>query len=382
MPPRTRISNTTATSERRSRVALKPVKNGSGLPYKPLEVVKVALTYLSDRDADVIARRNGLRTGEKQTLEEIGRMYQLTRERIRQIENSVINRLKDVAEIQEALDAIGNHIQSVLHTHGKIMEHAHFLDEILGAPKRVDPLDRHAITFLANYLLGSYVSKVDDSKKNREGWKHTNASWELFEGTVSLAKSILREHGEPLDLDSLLVKIRATDFFKKNAENLADAHILSYLRLSQELHHNAFAEWGMAEWPTVRPRRMSDKIYLVLKKSGKPLHFEEITEAINVAGFAGKRAYVATVHNELILDERFVLVGRGTYALSEWGYKPGVVADIIENVMRASKGPMQREEIIAEVLKQRMVKPATVTLALMNKKRFKKVAPKTYYLVK
>lgn len=353
---------------------------GTALPFKPLDVVKAALKYLNSRDSDIISRRHGLRTGEKETLEEIGRTYQLTRERIRQIEAAAINRLREVSELRESLETLGLHLQSVLNRHGRVMEHKHFMDEFFGQDKKPDPLDQHALTFLAKHLLNQFILPVTGNDKNREGWKHIDAPWDLFEQTILTVKQILKAKTEPMSFDDLLVSLKATDWFKQNATALAEQHVLSYLRLSQELHRNAFSEWGMGYWNTIRPKRMSDKIYLILKKAGKPLHFQEITSQINAAGFSNKQAYKATVHNELILDERFVLVGRGLYALSEWGFKRGVVADVIADVMKANGGPITKEHLITEVLKQRLVKPATVNLALMNKKRFKKVAPKTYYL--
>lgn len=111
------------------------------------------------------------------------------------------------------------------------------------------------------------------------------------------------------------------------------------------------------------------------------MHFRDITTAINDTQFDHKRAYLPTIHNELILDPRFVLVGRGMYALTEWGYVRGVVADVIEQVLR-THGPLTRAEVEAEVLKQRIVKPGTIYLSLTNKKRFlKNKQDGRYYLV-
>ena len=111
------------------------------------------------------------------------------------------------------------------------------------------------------------------------------------------------------------------------------------------------------------------------------MHFTDIAKAINETGFDHKTAYPATVHNELILDSKYVLVGRGTYALSEWGYLPGVVADVIERVMRDAGEPLTKDEIVERVLKQRVVKSSTVALALMNRKRFTKLPGSRYRLV-
>ena len=128
---------------------------------------------------------------------------------------------------------------------------------------------------------------------------------------------------------------------------------------------NVFGEWGLAEWPEVSPRGVRDKAYLVLRREGKPLHFSDITEHINEAEFSNRKAYVQTVHNELIKDERFVLVGRGLYALTDWGYTPGTVRDILVEVLK-SQGPLTKEQVLEETLKKRHVRPNTIILNLQN----------------
>jgi hypothetical protein len=101
---------------------------------------------------------------------------------------------------------------------------------------------------------------------------------------------------------------------------------------------------------------------------------------INAQSLDKRTAYKETVHNKLIKDKRFVLVGRGIYALTEWGYKPGVVADIIAEILKETKRAMGRDELIAEVLKRRMVKKNTILVGLSNRKLFKKVGKNLYEL--
>jgi DNA-directed RNA polymerase delta subunit len=79
-----------------------------------------------------------------------------------------------------------------------------------------------------------------------------------------------------------------------------------------------------------------DFAYLAVKKHGSPLHFREVASLIEK--MFNRAAHVATTHNELIKDPRFVLVGRGMYALREWGYTQGVVRDVIREALR-KQGP-------------------------------------------
>ena len=139
---------------------------------------------------------------------------------------------------------------------------------------------------------------------------------------------------------------------------------------------------GLIEWPEIKPRGVKDKAFLVFKKHQKPLHFTDVAGLIDKLEYnlPNKKTYPQTVHNELIKDSRFVLVGRGTYALSEWGYVPGTIKDIIVNVLKEKKEPASKEDIVKEVLSQRLVAKNTVLMNLNNKKHFDKDSNNKYFL--
>ena len=89
---------------------------------------------------------------------------------------------------------------------------------------------------------------------------------------------------------------------------------------------------------------------------------------------------VQAVHNELIKDKRFILVGRGIYALNTWGYKKGTVAEVVQQILAENGEPMTKEEIIKAVLRDRQVKETTILLALQNRKVFKRLDRDRYTL--
>ena len=60
-----------------------------------------ALDQLTDREKRVIIFRYGLDNEKPKTLEEIGKIYDLSRERIRQIENQALGKLKEFSEREE-----------------------------------------------------------------------------------------------------------------------------------------------------------------------------------------------------------------------------------------------------------------------------------------
>jgi RNA polymerase primary sigma factor len=69
------------------------------------ENVRLALNALPAREREVIEMRYGLRGHKARTLEEVGRAFGVTRERIRQIENNTLKKLEGLPEAQRLRDA-------------------------------------------------------------------------------------------------------------------------------------------------------------------------------------------------------------------------------------------------------------------------------------
>ena len=126
----------------------------------------------------------------------------------------------------------------------------------------------------------------------------------------------------------------------------------------------------------------------MFEKEKRPLHFKEISELIDkhfISSLRDKgenirRTHPQTVHNELIKDPRFVLIGRGLYALSEWGYEPGTVKDVLVQILKDSGKALHKEDVLQLISERRFVKPNTVFLNLQNKHYFKKLDDGKYYL--
>jgi hypothetical protein len=155
--------------------------------------------------------------------------------------------------------------------------------------------------------------------------------------------------------------------------------IRRWLLMTKGISKNPLGEWGLMSSPNIKAKGMKDYAFLVIRRHGSPIHFREVAKLITE--LFGKKAHVATTHNELIKDPRFVLVGRGLYALSEWGYMSGVVRDVIKNIIEKN-GPLSKDEIIQKVMKERYVKPNTITVNLQNQKYFKKDKDGKYSIAK
>jgi hypothetical protein len=151
--------------------------------------------------------------------------------------------------------------------------------------------------------------------------------------------------------------------------------IRRWLNLSKSVGRNALGDWGISHSSNIKTKGMRDYAFLVVRKHGSPIHFRDVAKQITQ--IFDKKAHTATTHNELIKDPRFVLVGRGLYALAEWGYAPGVVRDVIRSVIEKN-GPLTKEEVIDKVMKERYVKENTVIVNLQNPKYFKRNKDGTY----
>lgn len=337
--------------------------------FVPTESFASLMKQLSDKEADVIRRRFGLSGDHEETLEEIGRVYKVTRERIRQIENSVVTKIRASKTYRDLIGPIERLLIGILTTHGGIMEEQSFFQETLSTAGN-GAAEQRALTFILQELLPERIERRPADAEFRTAWKLTIQSLDLVRQAVSEIVTIVDKHGSPMLQNDLFESFRSTPFFQEHQTWFTDEVLLSYVTLSTKIGKNPFGEYGLTSWGTIAPKRMNDKIYLVLKKHGKPLHFTEIAKRINDAGFDRRQAYPPTVHNELILNDQYVLVGRGIYALKEWGFKPGVVADVLADILRKHAQPMSRDELVQAVLAQRMVKRNTVLLALTNKHRF------------
>jgi len=188
--------------------------------------------------------------------------------------------------------------------------------------------------------------------------------------------SLLNKKGDVLDNDTI------ADHVQK-ALAAKDIHVeketvISALEVDKRLKKMANG-YGLMSWRHINPRSIRDKAYIVLKETAKPLHFIEIANKISEAGFDKKVVTTQAVHNELIRYDQFVLVGRGLYALKEWGYKKGTVADVIQELL-AKKSPLSKQDIIQGVLKQRQVKKGTISLNLQKNAHFVRVGRAMYAL--
>ncbi len=326
------------------------------------KIITNALAGLSPRQRDVIVGRFGLE-GDKEgeTLATIGNRLHITRERVRQIENgamaTVAKNVKDHGETVALIAKVKGYIAGKGGIAGKDDVAAYAATLAKGA--NVAQLD-----FLSE-ASGSFLERHEDEDfspiymSGDKEWKAAKSFIEKWVGSLRSRRGQVFEGSYRTELAS---------FTKENAVLSTTAE--NYLSLTKRIGKNPYGDEGLSDWAEISPKTVRDKIYLVLKKNGEPLHFESIARRINDVKFDDSRkALGPTVHNELIKDDRFVLVGRGMYGLREHGYEPGIAREVIARVLK-EKGPLLAKDVVSHVTKQRFFKANTVVINLQNKALF------------
>jgi hypothetical protein len=329
-------------------------------------LVKKLLAAAPERAREVLSRRFGLGTNaERETLESIGDRTGITRERVRQIEAAGLDAIRASKAFKEA-NAAFSELARYIHTLGAIVSEDTLLS-ILGK----DEKSRNRFRFFL--MLDSAFFRERETKDFLARWHvdHTTAK-RIHEALSKLYSSLSDDDvvSEGELLDRFLEELKEVNEAYKNEEVLK-----RWLSLSKHISSNPLAEWGRATAPAIRIKGVRDYAYLAIKRNGSPMHFSEVAKAIG--SLFSKKAHVATTHNELIKDPRFVLVGRGLYALTEWGYTPGVVRDVIRETLEQT-GPLKKDDIIKHVKKARFVKDNTILVNLNDSRYFKRLKDGRY----
>lgn len=325
------------------------------------QAIKGSLSIIDqDRERTIVEKRFGLH-GQKETLEQIGEALSVTRERVRQLEKVILVRLRIAAKQNQipSLPAAEKIIIRNLAELGRTARVTDLAGKIFGQTAKNS--NRAALAFLADISASLTVIPENDHYYGAIAIADVGTEKEVKTKVDEIVK-LIKANKKPLTLDALDNQLS----YEHPSQIAAIASISKQLATLNGL-------WGLVKWPEVNPKNIRDKIYVILESQKKPMHFNDIAAAIAESDFKRKNVTTQAIHNELIKDPRFVLIGRGIYALDTWGYKKGTVSEIITAVLKEAEKPLSREEIVAEVMKSRKVKETTILLNLQNKSLFKKV---------
>lgn len=305
------------------------------LPQRPKE----------QREKTILFARFGI-SGNKQSLQSIGNRYHLTRERVRQIQNQGIKNLKQKAKEFEI--------------HLKIAKEVEKLQGILS----LETAYKIFLAQNANQKSKRLLHLLLAANPYLTYFKETSKNYPFFVYKITPQK-IQKISKKIIDFckkeDQALKLSQAAKKLKLNPKQLKEvANILKDLGIREN-------KIGLMSFPEINPKTTEAKIDFIFKKYQKPLHFSELTQLIRKEKLTSKKPTEATVHNELIKHRnKYVLIGRGIYALKKWGYLEGTVKEVIAQIIKKSNRKLSREEVIVEVLKQRQVQRNTILLNLSS----------------
>ncbi len=361
--------------------AVSRATNPHGMNKKELLQLQKAVVQLtkslSPRNRDILSRRFGLSSGRRETLESIGKSYGITRERVRQIEEFSLAQLTKSFPANRDIQKYVGLTKAVLARAGGVMREADFFTTCTGS-STYTPANA-ALVFLAS--LTDDVLRYEENDTYHAFW---TTGREHADATTSLATSLISAFNARKAVvasDALHSFALEHGINSVNGSQLSPAHLATCQNVCKHIQANIFGQVGLSHWPEVRPKGVRDKAYLIMKREGAPQHFTQIAKFINQAKFSdGKKVNIQTVHNELIKDSRFVLVGRGLYALAEWGYKPGTVKEVLRDILKKTTKPLTKADLVAKVKEARLVKDNTILLNLQDSKTFTKRSDGTYML--
>lgn len=323
------------------------------------QLIEGLLVEFTPKQRRVLVGRFGLKNGERATLQSIGDELKITRERVRQIEEQAVKKL--AKKVKEEAAAILDYAKKHLAGVGGVKRDDKFIEDVihgLGIGSDVKHADQKLRFLFLVAGMPSY-SKNDDDMHGF--WFSDEKAKEKFLDFIKTVTNFLKSGKKEEILNKKL--------YLNHTKDMVSAHLLS---IPKHFGTNIFGDFGLKSWPEIEPKTIRDKVYLVLKKHEEPLHFGDIARNINKFGLDKKPAHVQTVHNELIKDDRFVLVGRGVYALKEKGYEPGTVREVIARLLK-KHGSLESSTVVKMVNEQRLLKENTILLNLQNRRYFKRL---------
>lgn len=330
------------------------------------------LLLLSDKEKNVIKKRFNLNDKGKFTLEEIGSEFSVTRERVRQIEKNALSKMRRNV-FNTALKNLHEYIDELVKKNGGLIRKELLvkgLSEVLP-----DQALLHLPSLDLSLVLHGNLDSVGNTIEFHPYVRDKKMTDYLIKHAADQLFNLLNKYGDVKSIVKLHTDLK--DFFTQNNFDLGKLKSLINIDKRLTLIDEDFV--ALMVWRHINPRTLRDKILYILRNEKNPMHFVEVANKISTESFDTRKVNVQAVHNELIRHDNFVLIGRGIYALKDWGYERGTVAEVIKGILK-EKGELTQDEIIEAVLQRRQVKRITIILALKNSKKFVRVGRKIYKL--
>ena len=334
-------------------------------------VIEDIFMVLTDKEKEIIVRRFSLNNRTKETLESIGKSFSVTRERIRQIEESALKKLRRTLDNTQ-LQGVVELSAEILEKNDGLMSEKNLISKLIRYTNQGE-IDGHIIKLALTIDENILSVKLKKGNELLDAWRSERVSEKNIRAALDALHKTLKKEKDVCSEKELISKAK-----KFMTTDLSSQFLRSALTISTNFKETDKG-WGLTEWRHINPKSIRDKSYVILKQNSKdPMHFVEITNKIIESSFDKKAVTVQAVHNELIRNTMFVLVGRGLYALREWGVTDGTVSDVIADILKNAKEPMHKNEIVEAVLGRRVVKQGTIALNLQKNPHFVRVGRAVY----
>lgn len=332
------------------------------------------LGSLSNKEQDVIKKRIWL-FWEKETLQNIWNSFSpaITRERVRQIEDTWIKKIWRMIKTN-VLSEIQAKSKEFLTLHWGILAKTKLINALI---KELD-IEKT----INKWILEVIIQSDSNLKKSKQTlWCEiyfffSNVSKSTIDLVHKEALKILKKKKDVMDQKTIYEIIKDN---LKNKVKLSSVFVDSVLDLFFDVIKWEDSLIGLSKWKILNPKTLKDKAIYVMKKEKAPMHFVDI--ANKITDILWEAVKVNTIHNELIRNREFVLIGRWIYALKEYWFTPWTVLDVIVDILKKKWEAMNTEEIIKDVLKIRKVKPTTIYMNLQNKNTIERVWRNYYQLL-
>lgn len=337
------------------------------------EIIEDIFMVLTEKEREVVVQRFSLDNKERRTLESIGRSFKVTRERVRQIEKIALGKLKRTVNSTK-LRFIHEVAEALLKENGGLLLEENLVRDILTMIEKTVDVDQHIVRLALS--ICPHLTALEKNNIYRLSWHINSIPPHFIHALLEETQKVLQSQKTVVSEEELTEELKKTKLVENM--NLTDGFFKAILSIDERLKQTPEG-YGLMAWRHINPKSIRDKALIVLRQENRPMHFVEIAKSIMDAHFDHKKVTVQAVHNELIRYPHFVLVGRGLYALKEWGYEDGTVTDIIESLLN-KKSPLTKQEIMKGVLKQRKVKKGTISLNLQKNPQFVRVGRAVYAL--
>lgn len=346
------------------------------------ELLNILLSRVRNtRLRDVILRRYGLLSGDKETLEEIGKYYRVTRERIRQLQ------VKAIKKIRHPSNPAKKPILELFNSFQISSDYLPYEDE---ADKTIPVLLKKKELWGSSFL--NLLSDLNWIKRYSVGGSVVYSSND-FPDIEKIFSEIIKvlSADKPLRTGGIVKRVntlKQASFDGLNVRRFVNKYCLNDPRVKRvgeteskpNLKHEI--EFMIFERGHGVLGKWTNLMTSVLEEEGSPLHFTEISNRVNdLMENTEFRLDHRRAHSILIEKPGFAHSGRrGTYGLTKWGIRKSSTLELSKECLEKAGFPLHWKQIYYYVGKYKDTRKQNITALLSSNKKFVSKGRGIYWL--